>query len=680
MLPSPLGLLEYDVLEDAVYLGPGRRGGLRAAPTPFKGATVTLERSGEDWVARALPGEAPPEVNGEAGEAVLADGDRIRLGELVALFRTQRGPLAAPPPPERPPPERRAPSTPPRRNPAVAVVTLTGLALLLAATYRAVNHLKVIQAARRARQPLPELAPFEPGQPRRATRDLKALDAEARQRPKRHAQLVALYRDFQRRHPGTPEAEAAGDRVREQMQAWSEQERARLDREVAQLLEAHQFARALEEVRTFETRFGSTQAAEGLDALRADVRRRARTALDALVAKAGPLITPQPRAAHRMLIGASHEFPPDMAAEVVALVERCVARMAAEKPRRPPPEPARGPARKSPPPSGPGGETGLPPLPKDSGPAPIPGGKAGDREAQCHDAWKAAHADLLAGRYPQALRGYTLLRQQFAATALYRKEKEKILAGWRAARAGALGPQALVRVPVQQKRGRLEMEYEFNDPREFEDDWIVEQPFASEMPVQARCERGGVVMEKATGLLHRLVFLPDVHLEATIAVQQPHDFGAFAVQDSDTYRAILFDVANTRFKLKKGAAAKVHAGHVLWYIGQGVWRDADPDAQGFIRIAERTTVKLQSGDVIKLDFVRRKDTAEGSFQGRTDGVRLEGHVKGDDGSTMGPARVGLFTNSGVIVVRSVRISGVVDMDWFRKELTFLASADPGPQD
>ena len=66
--------------------------------------------------------------------------------------------------------------------------------------------------------------------------------------------------------------------------------------------------------------------------------------------------------------------------------------------------------------------------------------------------------------------------------------------------------------------------------------------------------------------------------------------------------------------------------------------------------------------------------------GKTDGVHLEGKVKGDDGSTMGPARVGLFTNSGIITVDSVTISGVVDPEWFRKQLEFLVSADPGPDD
>ena len=681
MLPSPLGLLEYDVLEDAVFLGAGRKGGLRAHPTPFQGASVALRRAQDGYVARPLPGEAPPEINGEVvAERALADGDRIRIGDQVALFRTNRGPVQAPAAPapaaEAAPrtgrPERRMSSTP-RKNPLITVITLTGLALVLAAAYRAVNHLKAIQNARISEADLPELAPYEPGVPDRATRDLAALDAEARRRPERFSELVQLYRAYEQQHGGTAEGETAGERVRELLRAWSETARADLDTKVGKLVEAHQFARALEEVRTFEARFGSTPAAAGLDTVTEAVRRAARTALDALIARAGPLITPQPREAHRMLIGVSHEFPADMAVEIVQLLERCVARMAAEPPRRPrdtpPREPAKRPEPVEPPRKGP-----------EDVPEPAPPAEDASLEAQGRDAWKAARGDLLAGRYAEALQGYTMLLQQYGGTSLFRDNKSKIQAGRRAARAGALGPQALVGVPVEEKRGRLEMEYHFDDQRVFEEDWTVEQPFSSDMPVQAQWKRGEITIEKATGMLHRLVFLADVRIEASVRVIQPHDFGIIALQESDDFRAILFNVANTQFKLKKGDAAHVNPGHVLWYIGKGVWRDADADAHGFIKIAERPTSKLQSGDRLKLELERSKDKATGTFQGKTDGVSLEGKVKGDDGSTMGPGRVGLFTNSGIIVVESVQISGRVDLEWFRKELAFLVAADPGPSD
>ncbi len=688
MLPSPLGLLEYDVLEDAVFLGPGRRGGLRANPTPFRGAQVALTRKEDGYLARPLPGESAPDINGEAiEEKALVDGDRIRIGDQVALFRTERGPVKAaaalPALDDAPPPPPRRATQAPARNPAVAVITFTALAILLAATYRAVNHLKAIQSARVSDSRLPELEKPREAVPGRALKELMLLNQQVLRTPERHEQLIGQFEAFQRRHRDTPgaheEIASAGERIRELMEAWSAKERTLLDKKIASLEAAQQFARALKEIRDFEERFSATEAAEGLDARRRTVRANAQKALDQLIAKVEPLITPQPREAHRLLIGVSHEYPADMAAGVIALLERCVARMVAmgEQQRRRTPQ--------KPPEKG-RGDPALPPFPGPDDPPPeqpVPPTPNEDatRDAQCRDAWAAARKDLLEARYPEALQGYTMLIQQYGNTAYYRAHKSKITAGRHAAKVGALGPEGLVGVPVEKKkRGRIELEYHFNDQNVYEQDFTVEQPFSSEMPVQARWKRGTVIMEKATGLLHRLVFLPDVTLEATVTVQQPHDFGALCVQESDDFRAILFNVANTLFKLKKGANKKANDGHVLWYIGQGVWAAADKDAHGFIKIAERGTVKLKSGDRIKIELTRSKDSAQGSFQGKTDGVNLEGKVKGDDGSTMGSGRVGLFTNSGIITVESVRISGVVDMEWFRKELSFLVAADPGPPD
>lgn len=684
MLPSPMGLLEYDVLEDGVFLGPGTRGGLQAGPRPFPGAAVALTRTEAGFVARALPGEPEPQVNGEAtGDRPLADGDRLRVAEHIVLFRTQRGPLraapaapapraASPPPPTRSPP-------PPRRNPAVRILALGGLAILLAALVSAVRHLKAIQAARMSGAELPEIEQGEAPGPSRACQELEEIrDLERRGDP-RIADLIARYAAFQDRHEDTPEAEAARDRVRELTAAWSEQSRKELDAQVEKLIGAHQFARALGEVRAFEARFGTTPAAEGLGALRRRVRSRARASLDALIAKVGPLITPQPREAHRMLIGVHHEFPPDMAVEVVSLLERAVTRMMAleadrRRPRHPPPEP---PSELPPFPKGP---DPVPPPEGGERPRPVPPGEDAARDRMARDAWAAARADLLRGSYAEALQGYTMLMQQFGNTAYYRAHKKKIQAGRYAAKVGVRGPAGLLAADAETRKGRLEVEYQFNDMRVFEEDWTQEQPFSSDRPVAVSWRGGAVEMAQASGLLHKLVFLSDVRLEATVLVQQPHDFGLMAVQESDDFRAILFDVANTQFKLKKGAAARVNPGHVLWYIGQGVWADADKDAHGFIKIAERSVVKLEGGDRLKMELIRRKNVCEGSFQGKTDGVHLQGKVRGDDGSTMGSGRVGLFTNSGIVTVQSARISGVVDMDWFRRQLEFLVSADPGPEE
>ncbi|MDA1194879.1 MAG: hypothetical protein O2894_06810 [Planctomycetota bacterium] len=446
LLPSPLGLLEYDVLEDAVFLGPGPKGGLRASPTPFRGASVALKRGDEGFVARPLPGEANPEINGEVvAERALVDGDRIRLGEHVTLFRTTRGPLMTPEAPPEPAPrvERRAP--PRRKNPLGAVLVFSGLVLLLAAAYRAANHMKAIQSAGLVGSDLPELVAYEPGEQGRVARELAALDAQAAQRPDRYADLIPLYRDFRRRHEGTVEAESAGERLRELMTAWSVHERAALDVQVEKSVGAHQFARALEEVRSFEARFGGTEAAHGLEPLRTSIRRAARTALDALIAKVGPLVTPQPREAHRLLIGVSHEFPPDMAVEVIALIESCVQRMVDTRPARGPEPPRRdgdGPPAKGPPAAGnepPPGEAPLVPLPGPARDTP-------DREAQCVDAWRAARERLQQGQYAEALEAYTMLLAQYADTASFKEHKAKWMAGRDAARsAGPPGPHQRAR-------------------------------------------------------------------------------------------------------------------------------------------------------------------------------------------------------------------------------------------
>ena len=190
MLPSPLGLLEYDVLEDAVFLGPGKRGSLRAGPTPFQGALVALTRAGDGYVARPLPGVERPLINGEAvAEKVLEDGDRIRIGEQAAMFRTDRGFMqAARPAAATPTREQAAP--PPRRaarksgNPAATVTMLIGLAILLAATYRAVGHLKVIQGARVRHSDFPEMEKPVPTNQSRPSKELERLHEHERLNPR----------------------------------------------------------------------------------------------------------------------------------------------------------------------------------------------------------------------------------------------------------------------------------------------------------------------------------------------------------------------------------------------------------------------------------------------------------------------------------------------------------------
>src|SRR5690349_5598402 len=87
LLPTRLGLVHYDLLEDSAFLGPSS-GSLLAAPGPFPEAKVAVTFDATGYVVRALPGEPPADVNGAPADgARLKDGDRIRLGGHVAMFR-----------------------------------------------------------------------------------------------------------------------------------------------------------------------------------------------------------------------------------------------------------------------------------------------------------------------------------------------------------------------------------------------------------------------------------------------------------------------------------------------------------------------------------------------------------------------------------------------------------------
>lgn len=443
--------------------------------------------------------------------------------------------------------------------------------------------------------------------------------------------------------------------------------------------------RALDAIRAHESEFGSLPQGAAASALREQVRAQARLALDALLGRAGPLVQSQPKEAHRLLLEAGNDFPPDLAAEVTTMLERAVERMfalsrghAAPPPPREPPPPGPTPPAQAPPDPGPVARD--PPTPDAPPPGPPPPAPGADAEARALAAWRTAHADLAAGRHADALNAYTLLLQQHGESETVRRNRKTVNLGLTAAKAGVEGPGALLLVPSETKRGRLEVSYEFDRGEELEADFTVEQPFSSEFPFDASWKRGAILMRHATGLFHRLVFDADVRLEATVEVQAPNDFGPIAVADSDAYRALVLAIANTRFKLKKGPDARANPGHVLWYIGQGVWGAADADAHGFIKIAERSTTKLEGGDRLRLEFARRADRAEGGFQGKTDGVHLEGRVVGDDGSTMGPARVGLFTNGTSLVVESLRISGIVNRAWFQKELALMTRACAPPEE
>ena len=197
------------------------------------------------------------------------------------------------------------------------------------------------------------------------------------------------------------------------------------------------YADAEKAIRTFERRYGATASGGAAHALRDGVRARARKALDALLAQVGPMVAKDPRAAHRLLLAAGRDFPPDLAGEVTQQMERALELMktrgpSSRRPRRPesPPPPSRTPPERS------GGE--APP----SAPEEVPVGEGAAREQ-----WRIAHADLQAGRYQEALDGYTLLTLRFGRTEVVRQNRRAIAAGRLAAKVGLEGPTALLSVP-----------------------------------------------------------------------------------------------------------------------------------------------------------------------------------------------------------------------------------------
>lgn len=690
LLPSPLGLLEYDVLEDTVFLGPGPKGRLAASASPFPEATVILNRSGDGFVARAMPGEAAPQVNGEeAASSPLADGDRLGVAGKIVLFRTSQGartaPAVADTPPSKPAsrpataPRREAPPRP-RGSGVRAGLALLGAILVLGAAWRAMGHIQLMQGEERDRTDMPAVPVPMVMESSKAARDLEQVHSYERSHPTAWSRLAERYTAFLRRHPSAREAEAAEDRLRELMESWALQERDALEATLERQLGGSQFSRALESIRGFEKRFASTRAGQTTEALRRRVRTEAGERIDALLKVASGLVDRDPYRAARMLSQTAHQYPPDMAARLVDMIEHARRKMDAGV--RPPPRER--PERERPPAPREGdSERPRPPAPLPEGPVDgeeVPTDPAAAEEAAIR-LWRDARDALRQGRYTDARGAYEVLLKRYADTKAVGENTMYLLAGLRAAKVGEEGPTALCSVPATMKRGRITVEYTFNDATSWQDDFTHEKPFASDRNTDVELIQGRVAMTGCSGLIHNLVFVADdVRVEARVTADVAHDFGICALEEGDAYRALLFSVNNTKFKLKKGDAAKVNPGHLIWYVGEGVWADADKDVHGFIKIAERANSKLEDGDEVRLEFERRKNNVcEAGFGASSDGVGLKGNVVGDNGSTMGSARVGVWVHTGRIRVRQVTITGKVDMAWFAEHVKIMAAGDPGPR-
>ncbi len=667
LLPSPLGLLEYDLLEGATFVGPAARGGLEAAPTPFPKAAVVIAREGDEHVARALPGAEGVLVNGAPADGTpLGDGAELGIGGEKAYFRGPSGP-AAPPPPSRPP-SREAVRPPPPRARALPLWPLALLAagIVLYAVTRAVDHL---QAARRADSVLarefPEPRAGGPTEISEETRSLLELDARART----HASDIASITAELDRLRGAIQRSREPDVVAALRARWNElherlarEEHARIGAAVDDAVAAGQFARAFDIIARHEHRFAGVIDASEATPLRERIAREAAVSLDVFLRDVAPLVVHAPRDAYVRLVEALDRFPASFAPTLEPLIASARRHLYEKVPDTAP----RAPDSRRPPPDAPPSPAASPGASEGRDPGPPP--DASDPDAIARKAWRTAHADLLAARYADAAKAYRGLLDLHGEATLPRLHRPALEAAERWARAGRDGPHVILHGDAKFERGKLEVRYEFDQRAQFAEDFTVEQPFATDQPIEAAWKEGSVTMRLGTGLFHRLVFADDVRVEAAVHAEVARDFGILAVEEGSRYRALLFHLNNTRFKLKKGDAARPQSGHLLWLVGEGVWAAADADQHGFVKFAESPESSLRNGDRLRLEFERSGRLTRGVMQGESDRVRLEGQAVGDDGSGVASARVGLFTDGGHLNVDSVRIVGQVDMAWWARHL------------
>lgn len=683
------------MLEETAFVGPGPRGGLTASPSPFPQAKVAFREEGGRFLVRALPGEPPPDVNGAPGDGTfLADGARVRLGDQVVLFRTSAtatltppvatlaapAPAAAPARPRRAVAAARAGGVPEGSRQAARALMLFGLVLLLFAAYQAVRLLQT---------PGPSAVPFvteamtrvpEPVVPRTEEQAAKAYaDAEAAETAAAAdvEGALARYGSVVRNHPGTAAALRASAKVTELWPRLAERAWARVRPEIEAAARGGRYRKALAALDEFDARFGGTDAAVAAGPLRETVRTEARAAVDGLRQRAAPLIASDPTRAYKVLTQSGLDFPPDLEAELAALIAKVRERW--DDPSAPNGgAPGTGPGATPKGPTPPGATPPRPLVPPDAPPSPVPPA-GGDREAAAKAAWAAAREHLLARRYAEAKKAYGAVLKEFKDSATVAAGGEKLRAGRRAADAGLRGAAAFCSEDATFEGGRLTAEWQFEDDKGFLADFELLQPFAGEEATQAQCREGMAILSGSTSMLLKVVFDPtDVSWEMEATSDEPHDFGLIGVQEGKEYRTCAMHVGNTQFRLKKGAAAQVLAGHVLWLFGDGVWKDADAGERGFVRLAVRNGNDLKRDEVFRVRAELHGGQMTGEIHSKNDPVDLKGPMKGDDGRGIGPLKVGPFAYKGRVGVRRFQVSGRVDAAWLDKALADLVAADPGP--
>lgn len=706
LLPSDKGLVHYDLLEETVFLGVGAKGAILASPTPFPEAKLLLADDGRGLVARALPGEAAPEVDGVASEGGrLSDGSRVRVGGQIVLLRSPEGVVAPPTIASAPMRAARAPRAAPdpsataaRKSAGLAarVLGFSGAALLLFAAYQTVHYLDTkgpdpvppITASMFVDPPVVRSTPEE-----QAHAEFERLAASDTGDLTKLADLFDGYVALAKSGRGTAAGERAALRAAELRPGLATFLLPALERDVESAAKSARYRTALALLQGFEQRFAGTDAAATIPDKIAAVRTQARDALDALARRVAPIMAKDATRAYRLLTTTTMELPTDLAEELAALMAR-VRDLWSGPGKPPPPEPVRPPtppapdaptppAPPTPPPTAPrpkdgGGAFGGRPTHPESGPSQ-PATPRVDQEAAAKAAWVAAREHLAARRFAEAKDAYAKLAKEYGSTEVAKSHPERWKAGRKAAEVGLRGPVGFLREEAVLKDGKLECEWSFDDDRAFLEDFDVVQAFEGVEPAQCEIRSGMAILSGSTAILVNVVFEPSsVIWEADCVADAHKDYGLFALQESKAWRSLALEVGNTQFSLKKGAAAKVLAGHILWLFGDGVWRDADPGTRGFVRLAEQLGNSLKGGERLRLDLEVLGDRVEGAIHSKNDPAILKAPLKGDDGKGMTSMRVGAFTHKGRVGVERLRVSGKVDEGWALQEFQRLVAADTGP--
>ncbi len=708
LLPSEKGLVHYDLLEETAFVGPGPRGSIVASPTPFPEAKIALSDDGRGFVARALPGEPPPEINGAPGEGVrLADGARIRVGDQIALYRTAEAVVApatagtpattgaVAPRPRTGGPAPRV-SVPSGASTTAKVLMLGGALLLVGAAYQAVRYLETkgaapvppVTATMLEDPPLVRSTPEE-----QAHAEFERLAASDTGDLTKLADVYDGYTSLARSAPGTLAGERAAMRLRELRPKLAAATWKSVSTDVDAALRQSRYRTALGLLQGFEARFGGTEAALDVPSRIASVRADARAALDALGQRVAPLLAKDGRRAYRLLTTTNLELPTDLTEELAALIAHVREGGAPPTPLPPeptPPSPTPPPANPTPPsPPGPtpnptakGPFSGRPrpkEIPDEPGTARPPATPPSEANTLARTLWLQAHEHLVARRFPEARDAYGRLKKEFSETPVVLAHPERVKAGYKAADVGVRGPVAFLREEAKFENGRLECEWSFDDDKAFLEDFSVEQAFVGLDPAECEIRSGMAILSGSTAILVNVVFDPiDVTWEADCVADSHHDYGLFGRQESKEIRTLLLDVGNTQFKLKKGAAAKVLAAHVLFLFGEGVWKDADKGDSGFIRLAEQPGAGIKAGERVHLQTEVRGDKVEAMLVSKSDTASFKAPLKGDDGRGMGPLHVGAFAYKGRVGVERLKVSGKVDESWALEAFQKLVAAETGP--